>query len=128
MQRLPALKRCRNSLTKPDKMEKRKRPRSKIRWPITILADHATLEGETVNIATDGLFVSCGEPLRLNEIYRLSVLPPNRKPLGVKGKVVWSDLYGIDKDNTAVGVGICLVEISDEDRHYIEEIVVTSLQ
>ena len=112
----------------PDKMERRIRPRSNTRWPVTILADHATLEGETVNIAADGLFVSCEEPLRLNEIYRLSILPPNRKPLGVKGKVVWSDLYGIDKDNAAVGVGICLVEISDKDRHYIEEIVLTSLQ
>ena len=109
-------------------MERRKRPRSNIQWSITILADHATLEGETVNIATDGLSVSCNEPLRQDEIYRLSVLPPNHKPLGVKGEVVWSDLYGIDKDNAAVGVGICLVEISDEGRHYIEEIVVTSLQ
>jgi len=112
----------------PDRKERRKRSRREIRWPITILADHATLEGETVNIATDGLFVSCEEPLRLNEIYGLSILPPNHRPLGVKGKVVWSDLYGIDKNDAAVGIGICLVEVSDEDRNYIEEIVLNYLK
>ena len=111
-----------------DKKERRNRPRRLIRWPITVLADHATLEGETINITTDGLFVTCGEPLRLNEIYRLSILPPNHRPLGLKGKVVWSDLYGIDNNNVAVGIGICLVEVSDEDRHYIEDIVLNQLK
>lgn len=109
-----------------ERLEKRGSPRRKVNWPITILADHGTLEGEAKNITGDGIFIFCDEPLRLNEAFRMSILPPHHSPIGVTGKVVWSDIYGLDENEAAYGMGICLVEITEEDRHFLDEMVSNS--
>jgi len=97
-------------------IERRKNVRGDIRWPITVSADHGNIQGETRNISIDGISIRCDEPLRINEVFRIAILPPDRQAIGVSGKVIWSDLYAIDQDDTAVGLGLCFVEISDEDR------------
>ena len=104
-------------------VEKRRQPRREIRWPVTILADHGTVEGETRNITGEGVFISCDEPLRLNEVFRMSVLPPDHSAIGVLGKVIWSDVYGLGEDESAYGMGVCLVKISTKDREFLEQMV-----
>ncbi len=107
--------------------ERRKEPRIEVRWPVAVLAEHGTIEGETRNISVSGIAIFCDEPLRLNELYRISISPPDHPAVGVSGKVIWSDLYGIEDDDTTVGMGVCFVEISEEDRSYLEEIITTHL-
>ncbi len=104
-------------------IERRKHNRGDIRWPITVLADYGTIKGETRNISVDGLSIRCDEPLMINEVFRIAILPPDRQAIGVSGKVVWSDLYAIDPNDTAVGLGICFVKITDEDRKIFEDAV-----
>ena len=104
-------------------IERRKHSRGDIRWPITVLADHGTIKGETRNISVDGISIRCDEPLMINEVFRIAILPPDRQAIGVSGKVVWSDLYAIDPNDTAVGLGICFVRITDEDRKIFEDAV-----
>lgn len=104
-------------------IERRKHSRGDIRWPITVLADHGTIKGETRNISVDGISIRCDEPLMINEVFRIAILPPDRQAIGVSGKVVWSDLYAIDPNDTAVGLGICFVKITDEDRKIFEDAV-----
>ena len=104
-------------------IERRKHTRGDIRWPVTVLADHGNIEGETINISVDGLSIRCDEPLMINEVFRIAILPPDGQAIGVSGKVIWSDLYGIDPNDTAVGLGICFVSISDEDRKVFEDAV-----
>ena len=108
---------------KPDIIERRKQERIKVRWPVTLFTDHDTIEGETRNITADGIFICCDEPLPLNEIFRMSIIPPNHKAIGVTGKVLWSDFYRIDDENTALGMGICFVKVSDGDRHFLKDMV-----
>ena len=110
------------------KTERRKEPRIEVSWPVAVFAEHGTIEGETRNISIDGLAVFCEEPLRLNESYRISISPPDHPAVGITGKVVWSDLYGIEGDDTTVGMGVCFVEISEEDRGYLEEVVTAYLK
>ena len=104
-------------------IERRKHTRGDIRWPVTVLADHGNIEGETINISVDGLSVRCDEPLMINEVFRIAILPPDGQAIGVSGKGIWSDLYGIDPNDTAVGLGLCFVRISDEDRKVFEDAV-----
>jgi Tfp pilus assembly protein PilZ len=59
----------------------------------------------------------------INEVFRIAILPPDRQAIGVSGKVIWSDLYAIDPNDTAVGLGVCFVKISDEDRKVFEDAV-----
>lgn len=103
--------------------EKRRHPRKEVNWPITIMAEHGTIEGEVRNITVDGLFITCEEPLRLNEIYRMSILPEQRQAIGVTGKAVWSDAYCMSEDHAACGIGICFIEITDRDRGILGEIL-----
>jgi hypothetical protein len=103
--------------------EKRRSPRVEVSWPITILAETGTIEGEIRNVSVDGLLIFCEEPLRLNETYRMSILPGKHHAIGVSGKVVWADAYCMDEENTAFGVGICLVELTDEDRQALRTLI-----
>ncbi len=104
-------------------IEKRKSPRVEVSWPITILAETGTIEGEIRNVSVDGLLIFCEEPLRLNETYRMSILPGKHHAIGVSGRVVWADAYCMDEDNTAFGVGVCLVELTDEDREALRSLI-----
>ena len=96
--------------------ERRKHARSSVRWPITVVSDHGNIPGETRNISFDGVYIRCDQPLRINENFRMAITPPDQHAIGVTGKVIWSDFYGIEDDDTAVGMGVCLVQISARDR------------
>ena len=87
-----------------------------LHWPITILADYASVEGVTINISADGIYIRCEEPLLLNESYRMSILPPNHDAIEVLGKVVRSEFYGLSEDNSTFGMGVSVVEVSDQER------------
>lgn len=103
--------------------ESRKNPRKEVNWPVTIIAEHGAIEGEIRNIAIDGLFVFCEEPVRLNEIYRMSIVPGKNPAIGISGKVVRAEAYCMAEDDSAFGIGVCVVEISEQDREILREIL-----
>ncbi|MFH1349714.1 MAG: PilZ domain-containing protein [Pseudomonadota bacterium] len=104
-------------------IEKRNQPRIDIKWPIKIFASHGTFEGETKNISSEGILICCEEPLNLNEIYLISIIPPLQDAIGFSGRVIWSDFYGICDKNNPVCIGFCLVEISEKDRHLFNNLL-----
>jgi len=104
-------------------VERRKSPRKEVDWTVTIIADYGTVEGEIRNISAEGLMIFCEEPLRLNETYRMSILPPEGRAIGFLGKVVWADAYCMGEDDTAFGMGVCLVEISEQARKYLNKLL-----
>jgi hypothetical protein len=101
--------------------ERRKQNRTEVRWPVRILSEHRTIEGETRTISFDGIYICCDEPLRLNEKFRMAISPPNRRSIGLTGRVIWSDMYGLDHEETAFAMGVSLVKISKRDRKHIED-------
>jgi Tfp pilus assembly protein PilZ len=103
--------------------EKRKSKRSDVRWPVSVESEHGTIQGEIRNISLSGIYVQCDEPLRVNEDYRMAIIPPNRQAIGLTGKVVWADMYGIDAEENAFGMGVCLVEIAEEDQKFLKTAV-----
>lgn len=103
--------------------EKRRSKRSNVRWPVAVESEQGTIQGETRNISLSGIYVRCDEPLRVNEDFRMAIIPPNRQAIGLTGKVVWADMYGIDQDENAFGMGVCLVEIAKEDKEFLENAV-----
>jgi hypothetical protein len=103
--------------------EKRRAKRSDVRWPVSVESEHGTIQGEIRNISLSGIYVRCDEPLRVNEDFRMAINPPNRQAIGLTGKVVWADMYGIDHEENAFGMGVCLVEINEEDQKFLESAV-----
>ncbi len=105
-----------------DTIERRAHTRIKVRWPITVEIDDSIIEGETRDITTVGMFINCREPLGLNETYRISIIPPNRQSIDLTCKVLWSNFYSTDGENT-YGAGFCFVKVSDEDIHFLSEVL-----
>jgi hypothetical protein len=60
--------------------------------------------------------------LRLKEIFDLVIASPERD-IPIKAEVVWSNKYGYDDQITPRGMGVRFVEISEEDRRLIAEVV-----
>ncbi|MFC1489310.1 PilZ domain-containing protein [Thermodesulfobacteriota bacterium] len=111
-------------MNNPDSTEeRRKHPRFEVDWPITVFTDEGTVEGEALNISLEGISICCEEPLPLKKALRITIVPLNHPIIQIFGEVAWADLYGMDDEKTTIGMGICFVEISDEDRLTIEKLV-----
>jgi hypothetical protein len=76
--------------------ERRRHPRSKEKWQITIETPETTMSGETENISCGGVFINCLQPLPPNEIFEMMINIPERgTALKCKAKVVWSTRHGM---------------------------------
>lgn len=104
-------------------LERRRQPRIDVRWPVAVSADHGTIMGETRNISEQGVAIFCDEPLRLDASYRMALNPPEHESLGLTGTVTWSDMYGMEDGETAVGMGVCFVELSGKEQNFLKNVV-----
>jgi hypothetical protein len=86
------------------------------------------ISGETVDIGVDGISICCETPLHIDLVYRILILPPNHQIIYATGKVVWSNLYGVDENDATVGMGICFIETSDNDREFFNDMISTHLK
>ena len=111
------------SITQATIHEKRKHLRIKKKWPITVFKEGMTIEGEVKNITTAGMFISCKEQLRHNEICKISITAPNHRPIDLTCKVVWSNHLGVDNVRNSFGLGISFVSVSDQDLQTLDSLL-----
>lgn len=95
--------------------ENRKHYRTEVNWPVKIDLRGRIVVCETKNISAEGLGFICNEPLPLGEVIYLSLEPQDHEPINFYGKVAWSDVYGIDEENTVYGFGVFFAQISQKD-------------
>ena len=95
-------------------------PRVKVKWPVTVNTERGSMEGVTLDLGTDGAFVSCAKPLRLNEVFDMVITGPHQT-IEVKAEVIWSNIYGPDDDITPRGMGVRFLKISGKDRKSIAQ-------
>lgn len=93
-------------------------PRANLRWQVNAVTPKGPLEGVTKAISTRGAYVCCARPLRLNEVFHMSINAPE-KSLRVKAEVVWSNKYGPDDEINPRGMGVRFLKISSQDRKFI---------
>lgn len=93
-------------------------PRANLRWQVNAVTPKGTLEGITKDISTRGAYVCCARPLRLNEVFHMSINSPE-KSLNVKAEVVWSNIHGPDDEISPRGMGVRFLKISSQDRKFI---------
>ena len=86
--------------------DKRLYPRSKVRWPVTMITPEGTMEGETGDVSTLGAFIRCQKPLNPTATIFLSVKLPVGSPLEVSAQVVWSNIVDPTDENTPGGMGV----------------------
>ncbi len=110
-------------------MATQQNPKANVKWPVVITTSERSIEGVTLNLSTNGAFVRCANPLRLNEVFDMTINVPNsRRSLRVSVEVVWSNIYGPDDETTPRGMGVRFLNISSEDRQIIAKEVLQSLQ
>jgi hypothetical protein len=103
-----------------DYMEKRKQHRYKIRWPITIHTKRGPIDGESRNITGSGIFIHCQEKLRQDEVYRMVIRFPEREPVELEGRLVWSNLEAVDSKSALPGMGFSFVKFSSREGGVID--------
>ena len=105
----------------------REGPRVKLKWPVTVTTDKGSMEGVTLDLGTDGAFVSCAKPLRLNEVFDMVITAPDQT-IEAKAEVIWSNIYGPDDDITPRGMGVRFLKISGKDRRAIAKAALDHLR
>jgi hypothetical protein len=98
-----------------------KYPKAPVKWYVSAQAGGKEIDGVTKEISARQAYICCSEPLRLKEVFDLVVASPERD-IPIKAEVVWSNKYGYDDQITPRGMGVCFVEISEEDRRLISEV------
>ena len=101
--------------------------RAKIKWPVEIATAHGSSEGVTLELGTDGAFIRCAKPLRLNEVFDMVIRAPGQS-ITARAEVVWSNIHGPDDDITPRGMGVCFLSISSEHRKIIAKEALEYLQ
>ncbi len=86
--------------------DKRSYPRSKVRWPVTMITPKGSMEGETKDVSTLGAFIHCRQPLNPTESVLLSVQLPAGLPLQVFAIVVWTNTSSLEEKTVPLGMGV----------------------
>ena len=109
--------------------ERREYPRAEIKWPAVIKTNQGTMNGVTSNVTPDGVFIHCRKPLRLNEIFELTIAIPNSdQTLTARAEVTWSNRWGPDDEISPRGMGVRFVKISSEARKFIARAALSYLK
>lgn len=103
-------------------VEKRKLPRIEVQWPVTMITEKGSFEGEARNITVEGVFIHCMERLNVDETYRL-VIKPAGKEIEVMGKLLWSNLDNAGDRDSLLGMGFCFVKVSEEDKELLRQAI-----
>lgn len=103
--------------------------RADIKWPVAIKKFNYVHDGETTNISPLGAFISCPDPLHLNEIFELIIKPPGQEqPLTITARVVWLTRGVSGQQHVPCGMGVRFERISDAELEFISDLVFTRYQ
>ena len=110
-------------------MDNRHFARANVKWPVSISTDDSSRDGVTINLSPSGAYIRCGSPLRLNEVFDMTIDVPNSEWLiEAKAEVVFSNIYGPDDKISPRGMGVRFLTIASEDRQIIAKEVLQHLQ
>ena len=103
--------------------------KAKLKWPVSIKANGSSSEGVTVNLSTNGAYIRCVKPLRLNEVFDMTLQVPNSDDsLETQVEVVLSNMYGPDDEISPRGMIVRFLDLADEDRRIIAKAILKHLE
>jgi uncharacterized protein (TIGR02266 family) len=103
--------------------DRRTPTRIRARWPVVVLTDKGVLLAETRDISSEGVFISCEEPLKPEEKLRVFIMAPNHRPLDIPAEVAWSNPHASEQDTTPKGMGLRFTKDSSDQRERLHNIV-----
>ena len=110
-------------------MDTRHFVRAKIRWPVSISTHDRPRDGVTLNLSPNGAYIGCTSPLRLNEVFDITInVPDSDSSIEARAEVVFSNIYGRDDEISPRGMGVRFLEISSKSRQIIAKEILQQLQ
>jgi Tfp pilus assembly protein PilZ len=103
--------------------ERREMSRIYVAWPIRVITENGTIEGESVNITPSGIFVRSKQVLKEKETYQIIVKLPNEKQVLLKGKLVWSNLNGEERSAAFADMGFSFVKVEEQDQRLLRAMI-----
>ena len=109
--------------------QSRQHKRANIKWPIRVTANNGPMEGVTLTVSSQGVFICCLHPFRVSDVCEIVLDVPNTKaPVHAVVQVLWSNAHGPDDRISPRGMGVRFTRISGKDREAISRYVLTSLK
>jgi hypothetical protein len=103
--------------------------KAKLKWHVSIKANGSSSEGVTVNLSTNGAYIRCEKPLRLYEVFDLTLQVPNSDDaIKAQVEVVLSNMYGPDDQISPRGMIVRFLDLADEDRRIIAKAIFKHLE
>ena len=110
-------------------MDNRHFARANVKWPVSIITDDSSRDGVTLNLSPSGAYIRCGSPLRLNEVFDMTIDVPNSDWfIEATAEVVFSNIYGPDDKISPRGMGVRFLTIASKDRQIIAKEILQHLQ
>ena len=108
----------------PQFIERRRYPRARIEWSVTIKTAKGIVAGVTLNVSAGGATLRFPNPLLLHEVFEMTIrVPELHRPLMVEAQVVWSTADIVDNELTLPIIGVNFTNITDQDRWLISTAV-----
>ena len=103
--------------------------KAKLKWLVSIKDNGNSSEGVTLNLSTNQAYIRCAKPLRLNEVFDMTLQVPNSDDsIEAEVEVVLSNIYGPDDEISPRGMIVRFLEISSEDRRIIAKAIFKHLE
>ncbi|MBW2364610.1 MAG: PilZ domain-containing protein [Deltaproteobacteria bacterium] len=73
------------------------------------------MKAETRHVSISGAFISCQEPLPLNEQFLITIIISKQKQISINAEVIWSNINVPDDKVVNRGMGIRFVNNAKDD-------------
>ncbi len=101
-------------------IEKRKYPRARIRWPVSVKTPQVSLRGMTRDISPGGFSIYLEKPLEISLHLTISTtMATSGDTLEATGEVVWSNNHGYGDEGTLSNIGVRFIAVSYTGRRAI---------
>ena len=110
-------------------MDKRHFARAKIKWPVSMSTQDRSADGVTLNLSPNGAYIGCAHPLRLHEVFDMTIdVPDSDSTIQATVEVVFSNIYGPDDAISPRGMGVRFLKISSQGRQIIAKEILQQLR
>ena len=108
--------------------ERRKHPRAKAKWPVTLQTAQGVINTEIHDISTEGAFIRCLDPLGPAQTFKMVInIPQSDRRLIVDSEVVWINDLGPDHSVRPRGMGVQFTQISGSDRQFLSRMILNRM-
>jgi len=115
---------CPSSIRLPQNIgeQNRKHPRADVNWAVSMETSEGDMEAELKNISLGGAFICCKRPLPLGEIFRLTLMGPDKDPVTATAEVVWSNVNVPNEKVINRGMGVRFIKMSDRHIQLVRQL------